>query len=124
MDKNLQQLIEADKDFSKMSREKGAAVAFAYYLTDNAIQLPNNKLPIFGKKNYYEAVKKPKNKDILSWHPKGGKVSQSVDLGYTWGIYILTTTGGEKIKGKYLNIWVKQKDGSWKVAVDMGNSNS
>lgn len=24
--------------------------------------------------------------------------------------------------GKYLNIWEKDADGNWKVAVDMGNS--
>jgi len=25
--------------------------------------------------------------------------------------------------GKYLNVWLRQSDGTWKVRVDMGNKN-
>lgn len=121
--KNLQELLNTDKAFSEMSLEKGTAKAFAYYLTNNAIQLPNNKNPIFGKENYQKLTKQPKNKSTLSWVPKGGKISSSGDLGYTWGIYTLVQENGQKIIGKYLNVWVRQKDGSWKVEVDMGNNN-
>jgi ketosteroid isomerase-like protein len=35
-----------------------------------------------------------------------------------------TTKKGKPVTfyGKYTSIWNKQKDGSWKVVVDMGNS--
>ena len=62
----------------------------------------------------------------LEWTPQYAEVAKSGELGYTWGKYILSYRDekGEEQKsyGKYLNIWKKQKDGSWKVAVDMGNS--
>jgi ketosteroid isomerase-like protein len=72
-------------------------------------------------------MKENQDKYTLNWSPKHAEVSNSAELGYTWGTYILTfldESGNEqKSYGKYLNIWKKQKDGSWKVAVDMGNAN-
>jgi ketosteroid isomerase-like protein len=53
-------------------------------------------------------------------------MAASGDLGYTYGNYILKSKNKEgKVVasyGKYMSVWKKQKDGSWKVAVDMGNS--
>jgi ketosteroid isomerase-like protein len=62
---------------------------------------------------------------VLDWSPKYAEVAKSGDMGYTWGTYNLAykDENGEEQKsyGKYLNVWKKQTDGKWKVAVDMGN---
>jgi ketosteroid isomerase-like protein len=116
MNDNLMQLLDADRAFAKMSIEKGAEAAFAFYLTDGAIQLPQNQ-PV-----QHNKIMKTEPGEALNWEPKGGKVATSGDLGYTWGEYIFTLANGKVIPGKYLNVWVKQKDGSWKVEVDMGNA--
>jgi ketosteroid isomerase-like protein len=62
----------------------------------------------------------------LTWTPVKAEMSSSGDLGYTYGNYIYTAKNKEgKLVanyGKYTSIWKKQKDGQWKVAVDMGNS--
>jgi ketosteroid isomerase-like protein len=46
-------------------------------------------------------------------------------MGYTWGTYLVMKKDEEDGEphsyGKYMNIWKKQPDGSWKAAVDMGN---
>ena len=46
-------------------------------------------------------------------------------MGYTWGEYTLMFKAetGDTVKnyGKYLDIWKKMDDGSWKVSLDMGN---
>jgi ketosteroid isomerase-like protein len=64
--------------------------------------------------------------DNIEWHANKVGVSRSGDLGYTSG-----TTGmsfkdasGKTVvyKGKYLTVWKKQADGSWKVLYDMFNS--
>jgi len=34
----------------------------------------------------------------------------------------MTMKDGTKDRGKFLDIWKKQTDGSWKVAIDMVNS--
>jgi ketosteroid isomerase-like protein len=62
----------------------------------------------------------------LTWTPLKADMSASGDLGYTYGNYVYTTKNKEgKLVanyGKYTSIWKKQKDGQWKVVVDMGNS--
>lgn len=123
MNSSIEELISADIAFSNLSVEKGAAYAFRQFLTENAIMLPQNKKPIHGIFDIFKSMNNPSSKEVLSWKSQGGKVSNSQDLGYTWGIYLLQLPGGKKIEGKYLNIWVKQTDGSWKVEVDMGNTN-
>ena len=118
-------LIQTDREFALLSLESGAAEAFNQYLTDNALQLPATRNPIQGRDNIYDNMKGNQDKYTLDWSPQYAEVSNSGELGYTWGTYTLTFTSetGEEQKsyGKYLNVWKKQMDGSWKVAVDMGN---
>lgn len=62
----------------------------------------------------------------LTWTPVKADMAASGDLGYTYGNYVFKhkDKAGKLITdyGKYTSIWKKQKDGSWKVVVDMGNS--
>jgi ketosteroid isomerase-like protein len=62
----------------------------------------------------------------LVWHPDKVGVAHSGDLGYTSGTYDWSykDASGKTIsdKGKYLTVWKKQVDGSWKVLFDMFNT--
>jgi ketosteroid isomerase-like protein len=62
----------------------------------------------------------------LTWTPIKAEMAASGDLGYTYGNYIYTAKNKEgklvTSYGKYTSIWKKQKDGEWKVVVDVGNS--
>jgi ketosteroid isomerase-like protein len=62
----------------------------------------------------------------LAWTPVKAEMSASGDLGYTYGNYVYTAKNkdGKPVEnyGKYTSIWKKQKDGQWRVVVDMGNS--
>jgi ketosteroid isomerase-like protein len=62
----------------------------------------------------------------LTWTPAKAEMAASGDLGYTYGNYVYTVKNKEgKLVanyGKYTSIWKKQKDGQWKVILDMGNS--
>ncbi|UCH66416.1 MAG: DUF4440 domain-containing protein [Ignavibacterium sp.] len=120
-----EKLIQTDRDFAILSVEKGAAEAFNQFLTDDALQLPARRNPIEGRINIYDNMKENQDKYTLNWSPKYAEVSKLGELGYTWGTYTVTYSDEagveQKSYGKYLNIWKKQKDGSWKVAVDMGN---
>lgn len=62
----------------------------------------------------------------LTWTPVKAEMATSGNLGYTYGNYVYTAKNKEgKLVtnyGKYTSIWKKQKDGQWKVLVDMGNS--
>ena len=62
----------------------------------------------------------------LTWSPVGADIAASGDLGYTWGTFEFHSKDkdGKDVvdQGKYMSVWKKQADGSWKVAVDMGNA--
>jgi len=60
----------------------------------------------------------------LTWSPS--KADASGDLGYTIGTYRIETQDPEgnplAIDGKYMTVWKKQPDGTWRVGVDMFNA--
>lgn len=62
----------------------------------------------------------------ISWHADKASVARSGELGYTSGAYQMTFTdqNGKDVsdKGKYVTVWKKQSDGSWKVVLDIFNS--
>ncbi len=62
----------------------------------------------------------------LTWHPNSVGVARSGELGYTSGTYELRfqDATGKTItdKGKYLIVWKKHPDSTWKVLFDMSNS--
>ena len=62
----------------------------------------------------------------LSFETAQVEVSRAGDFAYTYGTNKVTLVGlnGKKTKdsGKYLTIYRKQSDGTWKVVADMGNS--
>jgi ketosteroid isomerase-like protein len=62
----------------------------------------------------------------LTWHADKVEVAQSGELGYTSGTYQMTFTapGGKAVsdKGKYVTVWKKEADGSWKVVLDIFNT--
>ncbi len=62
----------------------------------------------------------------LKWSPAIADVGAAADLGYTIGTYHMQLPDGDgntvEIDGKYLSLWKRQPDGSWKIAVDMFNS--
>jgi len=110
---------------AKFSVNNGAAEAFNEYLTDDALQLPAGNNPVQGVENIYNRMKDNQGNYVLDWSPQYAEVAKSDDMGYTWGTYSLVykDENGEEQKsyGKYLNVWKKQTDGKWKVAVDIGN---
>jgi len=55
------------------------------------------------------------------------EVDGAGDIAYVYGTYSMTTAVsdvGEPVvdRGKYIEIWRRQEDGSWKVALDIFNS--
>ena len=61
----------------------------------------------------------------LTWEPTMAFASESGDLGYTLGTWqsrrYNDAGAGQITTGKYVTIWRKQADGSWKVVFDGGN---
>ena len=119
-------LKQMEAEFMKAAAERGSAGYLSYY-ADDAVEVPNGAAIITGKVNIAKTMGFLDDKtNHLTWTPIGADISASGDLGYTYGNYEFTSLGkdGKPVvdHGKYTSIWKKQKDGTWKVVLDMGNS--
>jgi ketosteroid isomerase-like protein len=121
-------LKQLEAEFMKAAAEKGSAGYMSYY-ADDAVEVPNGADAIPGKANIAKTMGFLDDKNNhLTWTPVGADMSSSGDLGYTYGTYEFQSLGkdGKPVvtHGKYTSIWKRQKDGSYKVALDMGNSST
>ena len=118
---------KADTDWSNSAQTKQVDTWVAYY-TDDATVLPPNE-PMATTK---DAIRKSIG-DLLSlpalslkWQPTKVEVSKSGDIGYSFGTYEMTANDPQgkptTDRGKYVEVWKKQADGSWKCAVDTYSS--
>ncbi|MCF7796233.1 MAG: nuclear transport factor 2 family protein [Lentisphaeria bacterium] len=119
------ELLETDRAFAAWSVEHGAAEAFRHFLAPDAMELSPRSEPVYGRETIYQEMLNAGEDYILAWDPQDGDVAASGDLGWTWGRYTFSFQDADGIDrvnyGKYLNIWKKQPDGTWRVVVDMGN---
>jgi ketosteroid isomerase-like protein len=120
-EQDKQQMIKADRDMNDMAAKEGFNSAILYYADSNLVKFVDTQFPIMGKEAF--AASFDKNQDIktISWKPVNAEVAQSGDIGYTWGNWKFATKD-TTYYGNYFTAWKKQKDGSWKVTLDGGNS--
>ena len=121
-----QALLKADSDFSALSAQQGFSAAVAVYFADDATALLANENPLIGKAAIMANLAATPSPGFLSWEPRRAEAASSGDLGFTWGEYKLQfrSEGGQPQmrNGKYVSIWKRQADGSWKVIIDTGNA--
>src|SRR5215469_3449827 len=122
----VETLKQLEAEFMKAAAENGSKGYLSYY-ADDAVEVPNGEPVISGKVNIAPGMAfldDPNNR--LTWTPVGGDISSSGDLGYTYGTFEFHSNNKDGKPhvdyGKYTSIWKLQKDGSWKVVLDMGNA--
>lgn len=115
-------LMEADRAFATLSRQRGTALAYLATLTDGARLLRDGAAPRVGK----EAIRKALAAETtqLSWEPLGADVSWGGDFGYTYGTVTFTPKTGAPSSGHYFRIWQRRQLAPWKVALDLVTSPS
>lgn len=118
-----EEIIQAEKDFAKMSAEKGIAEAFWFYADSMAVIKRQNDTLIHGR----DAIRKYYSSDFyktasVSWSPDFVDVAEEGDMGYTYGKYTWQSkdsTGKlQEFKGVFHTVWKKQQDGTWKYVWD------
>jgi ketosteroid isomerase-like protein len=119
-------LLQLEADFMKAAAERGSQGYMSYYAED-ASELPNGEDAIQGKENIAKTMGFLDDKNNrLTWTPVHADMAASGDLGYTYGTFEFRSMGKDGKPaveyGKCVSIWKKQKDGSWKVVMDMGNA--
>jgi ketosteroid isomerase-like protein len=114
------EIIETEFNFCKMAEKEGMNKAFLEFAAHDGVLLRNDKL-IKGKDSI-KLLMKNNNSKGLSWKPDFVDVSNSGDLGYTYGEYIYKyqdSLGNSLInKGVFHTVWKRQSDGSWKFVWD------
>jgi len=119
-------LLQLEADFMKAAAERGSRGHMSYYAED-AAELPNGADAIRGKENIAKTMGfLDDTNNHLTWTPVYADMAASGDMGYAFGTYEFRSKdkdGKSTVEyGKYVSIWKKQKDGSWKVVMDMANS--
>jgi len=118
-------LLEIDREFARLSVEKGANESFLTYLDDDCVLLRPNRNPVLGRQKIEEMFSTPDTSFTLRWEPLFADIARSGDLGYTYGIYKveMNSPEGKPItrEGTYVTIWKKDQDGKWKFVLDTGN---
>jgi ketosteroid isomerase-like protein len=116
-------LFDLEARFAKDVAAKGGA-GFAEWFAEDGVAMSNGVAPLVGK----VAIEKSANwspKDYqLTWTPTDGIMGPSGDMGYTWGHFEGHSKDANRnpvtTSGRYMTIWRREKDGTWKVVLDAG----
>ena len=120
-------LMEADRVFDRDTARDGVR-AWAAAFAPDGMMLPAEGPNLVGRAaiGAFMGPVLGQPGASLRWQPEGAFVSQSGDLGYTWGHSVgrWPQPDGRVVetRGKYLTVWRRQLDGSWKAAADIGNT--
>jgi uncharacterized protein (TIGR02246 family) len=118
-------LAKLDDDWSKAAGTRDAKKVAAFYTEDAVVYPPNEPMAAgraAAEKVWARYFAEPTYE--VSWQTTAAGITG--DLGFTAGTYEDSYQGadGKSVasKGKYLCVWKKQADGSWKAVHDMWNA--
>ncbi|HKY60458.1 MAG TPA: DUF4440 domain-containing protein [Gemmatimonadota bacterium] len=122
------ELIETDRAFAQATAEGGLDAWVQHFAPEGA--MISGQGEITGEP-YIRAAMAPILTDstlAFTWRPQRARVAESGELGYTVGDYRISRIdsmgqAAETLdRGKYVTIWRRQPDGTWKVVADIGSS--
>jgi len=119
-------LMAVDRDFAEKVEQQGFRVMEDFY-DEDAVYMPSFAPTIEGREKILDSYRPYyDNRDMkLTWTPMRAEVSRSRDIGWTIGTYEFTRHDdkGNTIvrRGRYVTIWKKQRDGTWKAVLDGGS---
>jgi hypothetical protein len=112
----VQALVDMERDFAALAREKGSREAFLAVLADEGLLFrPRAE----NGKAFHRAT--PDDGGLLAWEPVYADLSAAQDLGFTTGPWSFTEPGDvdPKAHGHYVSVW-KRVAGTWKLLLDIG----
>jgi uncharacterized protein (TIGR02246 family) len=117
----------ASADWSRAAEAKDIDKAVSYY-TDDAVVFVDKGELLKGKDSIRTSWRQllAPSAPRLTFSTTFVEIARSGDLAYEYGTYNLATAGKKgktnDEKGKYVVVWKKQSNGSWKAAVDIDNT--
>ncbi|HLG55496.1 MAG TPA: hypothetical protein VI485_09200 [Vicinamibacterales bacterium] len=117
----LTQMIEAERAFAARALVVGWKQSFLEYFSPAAIGFDEGQA---GPAREQVAKNPDPPKDLqLIWEPRYGDISGNGELGYLTGPVRnirASREGGKPRHSNYASIWKRQRDGSFKVVMDVG----
>lgn len=114
-------LFDLERKFAAAIREGGGAT-FASFFDKDGMTLANRQAPLIGQAAIAAHATWSPSAYQLTWTPEGGELSPGGDMGYTWGQYEGRATGSAAVeRGRYITVWKKEPDGTWKIVMDSSN---
>lgn len=108
----------AEQSFAQMAKDSGTKKAFLHFLDSSGI--------VFSRGQSHEALpfwnNMPDNMGVLFWKPVYTGMAASGEIGFSTGPFEQRDAPGSAVhaSGSYSSIWVKNKQGAWKVLIDLG----
>jgi ketosteroid isomerase-like protein len=123
----LDAIRRADAEFSRDATQSGTGEAFGRYAAGDAQIFSGPGEFITGPAAIRDSFGPSNGKSTLVWHPVEGEMAGSGDLGFTVGNAVFTDALDAAAQplvrySKYLTVWKRQRDGTWKYVVDGGSS--
>jgi ketosteroid isomerase-like protein len=122
-------LARLDEAWSKAAATRDAERVASYYAEDAVAYPPHEPIAVgkpAAKKVWASYFAEPSF--TISWTTTHAEVTRSSDLGFTSGTYRASSKGpdGKLVteNGKYVCVWKKQANGSWKAIHDIWNTDS
>jgi ketosteroid isomerase-like protein len=112
-----QEIAKIDGEYSNLSVAKGMPAASVEYFAEHGVAFAPG--PVDGKKYWAGRNNFP---GTLIWQPIFAFAAGAADLGYTTGIWELKNPLSLGF-GHYVTIWAKQRNGQWKIALDVCTEN-
>jgi sulfatase modifying factor 1 len=118
-------LLDADRALAAQSSAIGFVAAYSKAMAPDARKLDSGAPTLIGAAAILAALAKYPADLKLDWTPQEATVADSGELGFTWGYYVATfhNASGKLVttRGKYLDVWRRQSDGSWRWIADGGS---
>lgn len=113
-------LSDAERAFSKISETEGLAKAYTQHLSDEARLHRDGTLPLTTHDEIIAYLSKDSSN--RAWQTMFAEVSQSGDLGYTYGSFESKAASSQDAsteKGFYARVWKKDQANKWKLVADV-----
>ncbi len=116
-------LFGLEKKFAAAVAERGGA-GFASFFDKDGVTLGNRTAAALGQAAIAKQAQWQPQDYQLTWTPEGGELAPAGDMGFTWGHYEGHAKNAAATRGRYMTIWKKEADGTWKVVLDSSNDDA
>ena len=116
-------VLATEHAFVARVREAGVAAAFRDFMDPTDGLSFGGGPPMRGSKAIFEGHGGAKpNADKLTWEPEEIFAAKGGDMAVSWGTYVFTpaAANAKPSTGRFVTVWRKTADGTWKGLVDIG----